>query len=133
MPGAGPLPVTFENPPGLYGSEDGVFAHNLLNAASTFAPLVRPQINVPITTVRYAFDESRNLKGLLVAAALALMVLDTLAVFWMGGLFSRRPRRARAAATAAALLIALGPLFGHADTASGTKSTELRSASVEDI
>ena len=26
------------------------------------------------------------------AAALVLMVLDTLAVFWMGGLFSRRPR-----------------------------------------
>ena len=40
--------------------------------------------------LRYAFDESRDLKGPLVAAALALMVLDTLAVFWMGGMFSRR-------------------------------------------
>ena len=35
-----------------------------------------------------------DLKGPLVAAALLLMVLDTLAVFWMGGLFSRRPRTA---------------------------------------
>ncbi len=116
VPGAGPLPVTFENPPGLYGSEAGVFAHNLLDAGSTFAPLIRPQVSVPVTTIRYAFDESRNLKGALVAAALALMALDTLAVLWMGGLFSRRPRRpSSAGATAAALLIALGALVGHAD------------------
>ncbi|UCI21444.1 DUF4159 domain-containing protein [Mesorhizobium sp. B2-1-8] len=117
VPGAGALPVTFENPPGLYGSETGVFAHNLLDAASTFEPLARPQVTVPVTTVQYAFDESHNLKGSLVAAALLLMLLDTLAVMWMGGLFSRRPRRAGAAATTAAVLIALGALFGHADVA----------------
>lgn len=117
VPGAGTLPVTFENPPGLYGSETGVFAHNLLDAASTLAPLARPQITVPVTTIQYAFDESRNLKGGLVAAALILMLLDTLAVLWMGGLFSRRPRRTGAVATTAAILIALGALFGHADLA----------------
>ncbi|TJX22804.1 MAG: RNA-binding protein, partial [Mesorhizobium sp.] len=89
VPGAGTLPVTFENPPGLYGSETGVFAHNLLDVASTFEPLARPQVTVPVTTIQYAFDESRNLKGALVAAALLLMLLDTLAVLWMGGLFSR--------------------------------------------
>ncbi|TPJ39543.1 DUF4159 domain-containing protein [Mesorhizobium sp. B2-5-13] len=117
VPGAGALPVTFENPPGLYGSETGVYAHNLLDAASTFEPLARPQVSVPVSTVQYAFDESRNLKGALVAAALLLMLLDTLAVLWMGGLFSRRPRRAGAAATTAAVLIGLGALFGHADVA----------------
>ncbi|RWO43255.1 MAG: DUF4159 domain-containing protein [Mesorhizobium sp.] len=117
VPGAGALPVTFENPPGLYGSETGVFAHNLLEADSTLAPLARPQITVPVTSIQYAFDESRNLKGALVAAALVLMLLDTLAVFWIGGLFSRRPRRAGAVATTAAVLIALGSLFGHADRA----------------
>ena len=111
------LPVTFENPPGLYGSETGVFAHNLLDAASTLAPLARPQITVPVTSIQYAFDESRNLKGALVVAALVLMLLDTLAVFWMGGLFARRPRRAGAVATTAAILIALGALFSHADLA----------------
>jgi hypothetical protein len=51
-------------------------------------------------------------------AALALMLIDTLAVFWMGGLFSRRRgRRSAAATTAAALLIALGALAFHADPA----------------
>lgn len=117
VPGAGPLPVTLENPPGLYGSETGVFAHNLLGGDSAFTPLARPEITVPVTTIQYAFDEQRNLKGPLVTAALVLMVLDTLAVFWMGGLLSRRPRRAGAAATAAVLLMALGALIGQADVA----------------
>ncbi len=64
-----------------------------------------------MTELRYALDESRDLKGPLVAAALILMVLDTLAVFWMGGLFSRRPRRpVRAGPSVAVVLIALGVL-----------------------
>ncbi|QKD02243.1 DUF4159 domain-containing protein [Mesorhizobium loti] len=133
VPGAGALPVTFENPPGLYGSETGVFAHNLLDAASTFEPLARPQIAVPMTTIQYAFDESRNLKGSLVAAALVLMLLDTLAVFWMGGLFSRRPRRAGAVATTAAVLIALGAGFGHADFARADDARPGDDAAIEAI
>ena len=93
--GGGALPVTIENPPGLYGTEEGVLRAQPSRARTQrFAPLVRPQIAAPVTEMRYALDESRDLKGPLVAAALLLMVLDTLAVFWMGGLFSRRPRRA---------------------------------------
>ncbi|WP_292635643.1 hypothetical protein, partial [Mesorhizobium sp.] len=80
-------------------------AHNLLEASSTFAPLVRPQISLPVTAIPYAFDESENLKGPLVAVALLLMALDTLAVFWMGGLLARRPRRAAVATTAAVLVV----------------------------
>lgn len=133
VPGAGALPVTFENPPGLYGSETGVFAHNLLDTASTLAPLARPQIAIPVTTIQYAFDESRNLKGSLVAAALVLMLLDTLAVFWMGGLFSRRPRRAGAVAITAAILIALGALFGHADFARADDAKPGDDAAIEAI
>ncbi|MCA0024932.1 DUF4159 domain-containing protein [Mesorhizobium sp. B263B1A] len=133
VPGAGTLPVTFENPPGLYGSEAGVFAHNLLDATSTLAPLARPQITVPVTTIQYAFDESRNLKGALVAAALALMVLDTLAVFWMGGLLTRRPRRAAAVTTMAAILIGLGALFGHGGPARADDAKPGDTAAIEDI
>jgi hypothetical protein len=109
--GSGEVPVTIENPPGLYGTEEGVLAHNLLKADAAFAPLARPTVTAPVTEVRYAVDESHDLKGPLVAAALALMVLDTLAVFWIGGLLSRRPRippRPTGAAAAAALLLAIG-------------------------
>jgi hypothetical protein len=110
--GRGDAPVTIENPPGLYGGEEGVVAHNLLKQDATFAPLARPELALPVTNVRYAFDESRDLKGSLVAAALALMVLDTIAVFWMGGLFTRRPRKAaRAAGSVAVVLLAAGVLF----------------------
>ncbi|MEI5681017.1 MULTISPECIES: DUF4159 domain-containing protein [unclassified Mesorhizobium] len=107
----GPAPVTIENPPGLYGSEEGVVAHNLLGADAAFTPLVRPQVAAPITEMRYAFDESRDLKGPLVAAALLLMLLDTLAVFWMGGMFNRRRKAARAAGSAAVVLLAAGAMF----------------------
>ena len=101
--------VTIEHPPGLYGSEEGVVAHNLLAADAELTPISRPAISAPVTDVQYAMDESRDLKGPLVAIALALMLLDTLAVFWMGGVFSRRPRAARRAAGAtAALLVGLG-------------------------
>lgn len=97
-------PVTIENPPGLYGSEDGVQAHNLLARDQQLAPISRPQ-DVPLTEVAYAFDESSPLKGPLVAAALLLMVLDTLAVLWIGGRLTRRRHDRRKAAAAAAMLL----------------------------
>jgi hypothetical protein len=112
-------PVTIENPPGLYGGEDGVVAHNLLPADATLVPLKRPETSVPVTEVRYALDRSQALKGSFLAAALLLMILDALAVLWLGGLFSRRPRRygtSSAAASLAALAIAGGMLLavpGH--------------------
>lgn len=118
---SGAVPVTIENPPGLYGSEDGVFAHNLLGAQAEFVPLQRPQISAPVAEMGYAFDESVDMKGPLVAAALILMVLDTLAVLWLGGRFSRRPGKKvlQSAGSAAAVLLGAGLILtgmpdGHA-------------------
>ena len=105
QPGAVPK-ITVENPPGLYGSEEGVVALNLLPAKATLDPIARPSTTLPVGTVSYALDESRDLKGPLIAAALALMALDTLAVMWIGGVFSRR-RAAPMRATAALLALAL--------------------------
>ena len=105
--GSASSPVTIENPPGLYGGDEGVLAHNLLPADARLAPIARPQTPTPVTELRYAFDQSRDMKGPLVAAALALMVLDTLAVFWMGGIFSRRRRPTGAGTATAAVLLAL--------------------------
>ncbi len=137
---ARPLPanakaVTLENPPGLYGSEAGVVAHNLLAADAVLTPLTRPQMNVPVTTMRYAFDESLHLKGSMIAAALALMLLDTLAVFWMGGLFSRGGSRRRGAATAttAALLIAVASFSLNAGRARADDSKPGDAAAIEAV
>ncbi|MEX0956497.1 MAG: DUF4159 domain-containing protein [Rhizobiaceae bacterium] len=112
---AGEPSVTIENPPGLYGGEEGVLAHNLLSEESEFLPISRPQVEIPVTNAAYAFDESRDLRGPLFAAALTLMILDMLAVFWMSGVFtgSRMRRRATrtAAATAALAILAGGMLI----------------------
>ena len=131
--GGGERPVTIENPPGLYGTEEGVIARNLLAADAAFTPIARPETNLPVTEAVYAADGSRDLKGSLVAIALLLMALDTLAVFWMGGLFSRGRRgtgRGARSATAglvafAALGLALSsPGQGNAQEPAGTQVSE---------
>jgi len=113
----GVSPVNIENPPGFYGSEEGVVAHNLLSDDSAFAPISRPQTPLPVTQAAYAFDEAVALKGSLIAAALALMILDMLAVFWMAGRFARRPsaRRAGPAAAAIALAVFAGAMAAGGD------------------
>jgi hypothetical protein len=111
-------PVTIENPPGLYGGADGVVAHNLLDADTKLVPLERPATSLPVTEVAYALDQSRALKGSFLLAALILMILDALAVLWLGGLFSRRPRKA-ASASAAASLFAFAIVGGLLMAASG--------------
>ncbi|MCR4265733.1 DUF4159 domain-containing protein [Nitratireductor sp. ZSWI3] len=100
--------VTLKNPPGLYGSEEGVVAHNLLRPDAELTPLGRPEAPAPVTAIRYGLDEQQPLKGPLFAAALALLALDSLAVLWLGGRLRRRPKMARTAATLLAVALALG-------------------------
>lgn len=109
---AGEPAVTIENPPGLYGSQEGVVAHNLLPAGAKLVSIARPDTSLPVTNASYAPDESRDLRGPLFAAALALMILDMLAVLWMGGRLRGRPRRAGAAAGSVAALILLALVVG---------------------
>ncbi|WP_028032604.1 DUF4159 domain-containing protein [Chelativorans sp. J32] len=99
-------PVTLSHPPGFYGSEEGVVAHNLLKPGTSLAALARPAAPVAMTETSYAFDSSRPLKGPLMAAALALLALDTLAVLWLGGLLQRRPGQRRTPEKAATILAA---------------------------
>lgn len=109
---AGAAPVTLQNPPGLYGGEEGVVAHNLLGADAELTPIARPQTGLPVTEASYAFDQSRDLRGPLFAIAALLMVLDTLAVLWMGGaLAGRRRQRPAPAVTAALAIVAVGLAF----------------------
>ncbi|MCQ0989677.1 DUF4159 domain-containing protein [Jiella marina] len=92
-----PNPVTLENPPGLYGSEDGYVAHNLLAADDRLAPLPELDLGAPVETRPYANEDSLDLRPWLFAAALVLFALDALALLWLNGalnrlgsLFSRR-------------------------------------------
>lgn len=85
-------PITVENPPGFYGNEEGLLARNLLASDASFSPLEKPQTNLAMQDAHYAFDQSIDLKGFLLALALVVLIMDTLAVFWLGGSFARLKR-----------------------------------------
>jgi hypothetical protein len=98
-----------QHPPGLYGSEDGFRALNLLNETSTLAPLDLPP---QVADVRpYPTGAATPLAPWFLVAALILLALDALAVLWLNGGW-RRPRRAAtsAAAIAGAAMTALALL-----------------------
>lgn len=102
--------VTLENPPGLYGSEEGGYAHNLLAADAVLQPVQQPTFTVPVVTERYAADESRDMKGPLMLAALLLLLIDSLIVLWLAGAFSRWRRGFARTASTAAILAACAAL-----------------------
>lgn len=122
---AGAIPVSIDNPPGLYGTEEGLVAHNLLTADAAFDGITRPQTELTVREASYAFDESVDLKGPLIAAALLLMVLDIVAVFWMGGVFSAVMRRAApsSAGTLAAFLL-VSAFLGFAAPPAGAQDSK---------
>lgn len=112
--GGGAAPqVGYDNPPGFYGSEDALYALNLLEPRSELTPLVQPSLSFPVSATAYAADESIRLRGPLFAAAAVLLALDTLLVLWLGGHFrprrTGRPQGGRKAAAIGAVVLLLLP------------------------
>lgn len=105
--GATPL-VTRENPPGLYGTEEGVYALNLMGAEATLEPLPAVGVAAGAEARAYGGGEARDLAPWLFALALLLLALDAIALLWLNGAFSRMSRLAsrRPTGAAAALLLA---------------------------
>ena len=94
-----------DNPPGYYGPAGAPRALNLITAKS----LLKPLPSLPLGTDRrlYEGDAAQPLKPQLLAAALALLFADIIAVLLLQGLalgFSRRLSRAGSALLALALL-----------------------------
>ena len=102
------MKVSFSNPPGLYGTEDGFAALNLLSADEKLAPLLLPT-GLPVTQAGFIGDDSFALKPWVLGAAVLLALLDTFAMLLLGGAFARR-----VVATASMLLIAIGLAFSPA-------------------
>jgi len=103
----GPLLAGFDNPPGLYGSEEGFTALNVLPDHAELKPL---DISTSTTVRREGLigGEAWSAKPVLFTLALLLLIADGLVVLIMNGAFSkfRRPRRATTG-TAAMLAVAL--------------------------
>ncbi len=109
------------HPPGLYGTEDGFVAVNLLGDTATLPPFAAPA-GGDVTVRAYPTASPTDLAPWLIALALLLLAADTLAVLWLnGGLRWRRPARA-AAAVMVGLVAGFGLLAGlqpaRADAAS---------------
>jgi hypothetical protein len=106
---ARPVPANFnsrataDHPPGFYGPPEGLLAVNTLQPADRLNPIDYAPLSARIEA--YRLGEPKDLRGPLFLAALTLLVIDALVVFWLaGGLRRLFPRWG--AATSAVLLVA---------------------------
>ncbi|TRB06239.1 DUF4159 domain-containing protein [Agrobacterium tumefaciens] len=112
---AGQPPRTgFDNPPGLYGTEDGFVALNLLPAGATLRPLDASVAGVNTTSEALIGETAKSLRPALFIAAFLMLIADSLIVLFMNGAFARLPK-ARSA-TVATLLLALGAFAAMSPT-----------------
>ena len=112
-PTARPVPSDFsasataDHPPGFYGTAEGLIAVNTLAPADRLAPLDF----TPLANARheiYRISEPQDLRGPILLAALALFLLDTVVVLFLGGGIQRlMPRFSRATAGIAILFAVL--------------------------
>jgi len=108
-PTARPVPANYagrakaDNPPGFYGPPEGLLAVNTLTPADRIVPIDVGPLNARIEP--YRIGEPEDLRGPIFLAALGLLLLDALVVFWLaGGIYRLLPRRR----IATALLLAVG-------------------------
>jgi len=119
IPSAKVTPVaSFDNPPGLYGSEEGFTALNVLPKDAELKPIDTSGI----TVVREGLigGETWSAKPALFLIAFLLLLADSLIVLFMSGAFSRLRPTARAAALVAVAISAaffLQPGQSRADDA----------------
>src|SRR5207237_3300732 len=102
--------ATSEHPPGLYGPAEGPIAVNTLAAADRLAALDTPSLRAQRAT--YTNAEPRDLRGILLAAALALLLIDAVIVARLGAGLLALVRRWRTAPASLALALAFALLTG---------------------
>jgi hypothetical protein len=117
---ARPVPANFsaranaDHPPGFYGPPEGLLAVNTLTPADRLHPLDVSSLNA--RREAYRLTEPLDLRGPVFLAALALLLIDALVVFWLSGALGRLTWRRRPAAAALAAL-ALASLLAWPDHA----------------
>jgi hypothetical protein len=106
-PSARPVPAGFagratpDHPPGFYGPPEGLLAVNTLAPADQLSPLDVSALNA--RQEEYRVSEPQDLRGPVLLAALVLLAVDALVVFWLAGGVRALGRRRRVAATIAGL------------------------------
>jgi hypothetical protein len=95
--------ATAEHPPGLYGPAEGPIAVNTLAAADRVAALDTASLRAQRAT--YTNAEPRDLRGILLASALALFLIDAVIVALLGAGLAALVRRWRSAPASIALAL----------------------------
>jgi uncharacterized protein DUF4159/aerotolerance regulator-like protein len=121
--------ATREHPPGFYGPADNLLAVNTLTvgdrlAALDFSPLGNASREV------YRTSEPQDLRGPVLLAAIALLLLDSIVVLFLGGGIQRLlPRRVPAAS--AALLVAATVALSYASAYAQQAATNAPQSALE--
>ncbi|PVB59710.1 DUF4159 domain-containing protein [Labrenzia sp. 011] len=111
-------------PPGLYGTEDGFRALNLMQKDDALLPLDLAALDGDVTGAPYPASDPLDLRSVFFSLAFLLMVVDAIAVFLLAGGLSRLGLRNRAAGMALALalggsaFVAVTPDTAHAQSGS---------------
>ena len=110
-PTARPVPEDFvgsatrDHPPGFYGPAESLFAVNTLAGADRLATLdFSPLVNASREV--YRISEPQDLRGPVLLLAIALLLIDSIIVLFLGGGIQRLIPRRLPAATAPILLLA---------------------------
>ena len=121
-----------KTPPGLYGTEDGFRALNLLGPEAQLLPLEREPLGDAIEVRSYPTNESTDLRAALFSMAFLLILLDAIAVILLAGGLSRlKLRRAAAALLLPLSILVLGTTADNAAAQSNSDDLRALEASLE--
>jgi hypothetical protein len=121
--------ATADHPPGFYGPPEGLLAVNALLPADRLLPLDLSSLHA--ARQPYQMSEPRDLRGPILLGAVALCLVDALIVFLLAGGMAQRIRRARPAASAAALLVFAAFILAASSAFSQTNDEQALKSTLE--
>ncbi|NTG46474.1 DUF4159 domain-containing protein [Agrobacterium rhizogenes] len=101
----GTITANFDNPPGLYGSEEGFAALNVLPDGAQLKPLDASATGLSVAQEGLIGGEAWSAKPILFTIAFLVLLADSLIVLFMNGAFPRLRKSTKTAATGAAMLL----------------------------
>ncbi|MGA2892103.1 MAG: DUF4159 domain-containing protein [Xanthobacteraceae bacterium] len=123
--------ATAEHPPGFYGPPESLLAVNTLAATDRLAPL---DFSALVNASRdvYRTSEPQDLRGPIFLAALALLLVDTIVVLFLGGGIQRLvPRRSRAATASTVVIATLALTLVHARAQNSVPNANVPQSALE--
>jgi hypothetical protein len=111
-------------PPGLYGTEDGFRALNLLHPEDQLARLDTAPLGSSATVMEYPSSDPVDMRAAFFSLAFLLLVADAIAVILLAGGLGRMRSNRFAASLLAAGIIATGILDNPVQTANAQSATD---------